>query len=58
VIVAFENCFINCTLKNTTGVYDYLIAHMKKLEEEKFLYDTVVERMTVINEPEDLESYL
>jgi hypothetical protein len=31
---------------------------MKKMEEEKFLYDTVVERMTIINKPEEFENYL
>jgi len=40
---------------NSAGFYDHLIAHMKKLEEERFLYDTVVERMTIINEPGELE---
>jgi predicted Rossmann-fold nucleotide-binding protein len=40
---------------NSSGFYDHLIAHMKKLEDEKFLYDTVLERMTIINKPEELE---
>ncbi len=42
---------------NSDGFYDHLIAHMKKLEEEKFLYDTVVVRMSIINEPKELEKY-
>jgi hypothetical protein len=43
---------------NSEGFYDHLIAHMKKMEEEKFLYDTVVERMTIIKEPKELKKYL
>ena len=43
---------------NSAGFFDHLIAHMKRLEEEKFLYDTVVDRMTIIGEPGELEKYL
>ena len=43
---------------NSDGFYDHLIAHMKKMEGEKFLYDTVVKRMTIINEPKELEFIL
>jgi hypothetical protein len=43
---------------NSDGFYDHLIALMKKMEDEKFLYDTMVERMTIINEPKKLEKYL
>ena len=43
---------------NSDGFYDHLIAHMKKMEEEKFLYDTVVERMTIINEPEEFKNFI
>ncbi|MEO5647944.1 MAG: TIGR00730 family Rossman fold protein [Chitinophagaceae bacterium] len=39
---------------NSAGFYDHLIAHMKKLEEEKFLYESAVERMTIVNEPADI----
>jgi hypothetical protein len=39
---------------NSGGFYDHLIAHMKKMEDENFLYDAVVERMTIIKEPEEL----
>jgi len=43
---------------NSAGFYDDLIAHMKKMEEEKFLYDTVEARMTIIEKPEQLKIYL
>ena len=43
---------------NSGGFYDHLIAHMKKMQEEKFLYDAVDERMVIINTPSQLESYL
>jgi len=39
---------------NSDGFYDHLIAYMKKLEEEKFLYESVVNKITIVNEPEDL----
>ena len=43
---------------NSGGFYDHLIAHMKKMEDEQFLYDSVVERMTIISEPEELRNTL
>ena len=43
---------------NSGGFYDHLIAHMKKMEDEQFLYDSVVERMTIISEPEELVNIL
>ncbi len=39
---------------NSGGFYDLLIAHIKRLEEEKFLYESVVNKITIVNEPEDL----
>ncbi|MEJ7673169.1 MAG: LOG family protein [Chitinophagaceae bacterium] len=43
---------------NSDGFYDHLIAHMKKLEEESFLYDSVTERMTICNTPRELDNFL
>jgi len=39
---------------NSAGFYDHLIAHMKRLEEEGFLYETVIEKMNIINEPSEM----
>jgi len=39
---------------NTAGFYNHLIAHMKRLEEEGFLYETVIEKMNIINEPSEM----
>lgn len=43
---------------NSDGFYDHLIAHMERMEEENFLYDSVVERMIIITDPIELESFL
>ncbi|MBA2562393.1 MAG: TIGR00730 family Rossman fold protein [Chitinophagaceae bacterium] len=39
---------------NTAGFYDHLIMHLKKMEEESFLYDNILERITIISSPEEL----
>jgi uncharacterized protein (TIGR00730 family) len=39
---------------NTSGFYDNLIMHLKKMEEEEFLYDNILERITVISSPQEL----
>jgi uncharacterized protein (TIGR00730 family) len=39
---------------NTSGFYDHLIMHLKKMEEEKFLYDNILERITIISSPQEL----
>ena len=43
---------------NTSGFYDHLILHLKKMEEENFLYDKFAERLTVLSVPSELETYL
>ncbi len=45
---------------NSDGFYDNLIAHLKKMEEEGFLYDKVLERMVIVDSPEKikLDAYL
>ncbi len=39
---------------NTDGFYDNLIAHIKKMESEKFLYDPFENRITVASDVESL----
>jgi len=39
---------------NTSGFYDHLIMHLKKMEEEHFLYDNILERITIISSPQEL----
>jgi len=43
---------------NSGGFYDHLMAHLKKMEDEKFLYDTMVDRMTIVNNPDELRDML
>lgn len=39
---------------NTAGFYDHLIMHLKKMEEENFLYNNILERITIISSPDEL----
>ncbi|NTS42778.1 TIGR00730 family Rossman fold protein [Flavisolibacter sp. BT320] len=43
---------------NTNGFYDHLLAHMRLLSEEGFLYGTLEEKLTVLDEPQALLNYL
>jgi uncharacterized protein (TIGR00730 family) len=43
---------------NSAGFFDHLIAHIKKMNEEKFLYEAAFERIILIKEPMDLIPYL
>lgn len=43
---------------NTNGFYDHLIAHLKHMEQEEFLYDRVTDRICVCASPEALLSAL
>ncbi len=43
---------------NSAGFYDHLVAHLIKMEEENFLYDKVLDRITIINEPGELKNIL
>ena len=38
---------------NSDGFYDNLILHLKKMEEEGFLYDTILKRLTILDNPEE-----
>ena len=39
---------------NTGGFYDHLILHLKKMEEDNFLYDDPLKRISVISSPAEL----
>lgn len=43
---------------NTGGFYDHLVAHIKIMHEEDFLYYHPNEKITVLNDPADLAQYL
>lgn len=43
---------------NSAGFYDHLIAHSRMMEQENFLYERTEERMTILNEPQDLANFL
>jgi uncharacterized protein (TIGR00730 family) len=45
-------------LLNTNGFYDHLLAHMEKVAGEGFLYGNLNEKLTVLQEPEDLLHYI
>ncbi len=43
---------------NSAGFYDHLVLHLQKMQEEKFLYDKISDRVVVINEPAQLLPWL
>lgn len=43
---------------NTSGFYDHLLAHAKMMQQENFLYDKIEDRITIINNPDEIEAYL
>jgi uncharacterized protein (TIGR00730 family) len=43
---------------NSGGFYNHLIAHIRQMQNEKFLYEAAQERLTVFNDPSELISYL
>jgi uncharacterized protein (TIGR00730 family) len=43
---------------NSAGFYDHLIMHLKKMEEENFLYDKIINKMTIITSPEEILQFL
>jgi uncharacterized protein (TIGR00730 family) len=45
-------------LLNSAGFYDPLITMMHKMYESEFLYDSVENKITILNEPEELLQYL
>lgn len=43
---------------NSGGFYEHLILHIEKMRSEQFLYEKAEQRVTVINDPSELEQYL
>lgn len=43
---------------NSSGFFDHLLAHIDKLEQEGFLYESAKERITIIDNPSQLVKYL
>lgn len=43
---------------NSGGFYDHLVGHIERMKQEGFLYDDAMKRITVINTPAELFSYL
>ena len=43
---------------NSGGFYDHLLAHIKKMQEEAFLYEKAAKRITILDEPADLLPYI
>jgi uncharacterized protein (TIGR00730 family) len=42
---------------NSGGFYDYLIAHIRMMKKEKFLYEEAEKRITIIDDPSELIAY-
>lgn len=43
---------------NSGGFYDHLVAHIRKMQEENFLYEIAARRITVLESPGELKKYL
>lgn len=43
---------------NSGGFYDHLLAHLRYLEVQGFLYDRLEERITILATPDELKTYL
>jgi len=43
---------------NSGGFYTHIIRHIEQMKEEHFLYGEAIKRITVINEPSELCTYL
>lgn len=43
---------------NSGGFYNHLVAHIRQMADEKFLYEEAQKRLTVIQEPSELVKYL
>ncbi len=39
---------------NTSGFYDHLIMHLKAMEEMNFLYHKIIDRLTIVSTPQEL----
>src|SRR5215471_9045346 len=45
-------------LLNSAGFFNHLIAHIDKIEAEGFLYESARERVTILNQPDELLNHL
>ena len=45
-------------LLNTDGFYDHLLGHIRRMEEEGFLYESTLRQVHFVNTPEDLAPLL
>ncbi len=45
-------------IMNSAGFYDHLMAHMRMMAKEGFLYGELEEKLTIINEPKELLKHL
>jgi uncharacterized protein (TIGR00730 family) len=43
---------------NSDNFFEFLLKHIQQMEKQGFLYESVLERITVLNEPEQLLQYL
>lgn len=43
---------------NSAGFYDHLQAHIERMQQEGFLYEEALQRITFIHEPEELMKHL
>ena len=43
---------------NSDNFFDFLLKHIQQMEKQGFLYESVLERITVLDEPEQLFQYL
>jgi uncharacterized protein (TIGR00730 family) len=43
---------------NSVGFFDHLLAHINRIEQQGFLYETAKERITVVSDPDELRQYL
>ncbi|MGZ8516242.1 MAG: LOG family protein [Chitinophagaceae bacterium] len=43
---------------NSGGFYDHLIAHIRQMQEESFLYEEAQKRIIIINSPDELIDHL
>ncbi|GAA4337007.1 TIGR00730 family Rossman fold protein [Flaviaesturariibacter amylovorans] len=45
-------------LLNSAGFYDHLLAHLRTMQEEGFLYTNIEEQVIVLASPEEMEQHL
>jgi len=43
---------------NSDNFFDFLLKHIQQMEKQGFLYESVLERITVLDEPEQLIQYI